>query len=167
MCAFSIGTETDGSIMFPADRNAVVGIKPTVGLTSTLGVIPQSPSMDTVGPFGRSVEDAAIVLDIITEKSASISKSLSQKEALKGARFGLPWKRVWEGASNSVENISEYTSLMELIGRIEEAGAHIVQVDFPSAEEIISEHGWGLGVRKRKNWLEIFDFWSCEKRIHS
>src|SRR5436305_9792360 len=37
MCAFSIGTETDGSIMVPADRNAVVGIKPTVGLTSTLG----------------------------------------------------------------------------------------------------------------------------------
>jgi amidase len=51
MCAFSIGTETDGSIMFPADRNAVVGIKPTVGLTSISGVIPESPSMDTVGPL--------------------------------------------------------------------------------------------------------------------
>jgi Asp-tRNA(Asn)/Glu-tRNA(Gln) amidotransferase A subunit family amidase len=52
--AFSFGIETDGSIMFPADRNAVVGIKPTVGLTSTSGVIPESPSMDTAGPFGRS-----------------------------------------------------------------------------------------------------------------
>jgi amidase len=44
MCAFSIGTETDGSVMFPADLNAVVGIKPTVGLKSTLGVIPESPA---------------------------------------------------------------------------------------------------------------------------
>lgn len=42
MCAFSIGTETDGSIMFPADCNAVVGIKPTVGLTSMLGIIPEA-----------------------------------------------------------------------------------------------------------------------------
>jgi amidase len=55
MCAFSIGTETDGSVMFPADRNALVGIKPTVGSMSTLGVIPESPSMDTVGTFGRCV----------------------------------------------------------------------------------------------------------------
>lgn len=51
MCAFSIRTETDGSVMFPADRNAVVGIKSTVGLTSTLGVVPEAPSMDTVGIF--------------------------------------------------------------------------------------------------------------------
>ena len=65
MCAFSIGTKIDGSAMFPADRNAVVGIKPTVGHTSTLGVIPELPSMDTVGTFGRSV--ATIILDIIAE----------------------------------------------------------------------------------------------------
>lgn len=70
MCAFSIGAETDGSVMFPADRNAVIGIKPTVWLTSMLGVIPEAPSMDTVGTFGRSVEDATIILDIIAEKSS-------------------------------------------------------------------------------------------------
>lgn len=114
MCAFSIGTETDGSIMFPADRNAVVGIKPTVGLTSTLGVIPEAPSMDTVGPLGRSVEDATTVLEIIADKriipeshrndsghsheqhisTQPYTSWLATKDALKGARFGLPWKRV-------------------------------------------------------------------------
>jgi amidase len=53
MCAFSLGTETDGSIMFPADRNGVVGFKPTVGLTAMSGIIPEAPSMDTVGPFAN------------------------------------------------------------------------------------------------------------------
>ncbi|KAI1279498.1 amidase signature domain-containing protein [Xylaria sp. FL0933] len=165
MCAFSIGTETDGSVMLPADRNAVVGIKPTVGLTSTLGVIPEAPSLDTVGTFGRSVEDATIILDIIAEKSLApdrqpdISESpvsqhdtfkhytdwLAKKDALKGAKFGLPWKRVWEAASNSVEHKSEYLALQNLISQIKEAGAQVFDVDFPSAEEIISPDGWNWG----------------------
>lgn len=49
MVAVSLGTETDGSIICPADHNSVVGIKPTVGLTSRAGVIPVSPSQDTIG----------------------------------------------------------------------------------------------------------------------
>jgi amidase len=178
MCAFSIGTETDGSIMFPADRNAVVGIKPTVGLTSTLGVIPESPSMDTVGPFGRSVEDAATVLDIIREKRAasyapdyrletltihdfspgSYTSWLSKKDALKGARFGLPWKRVWEVASKSAESALEYNSLMDLIGKIEKAGAQVVKVDFPSAEEIIPPNGWDWEFGDGKTGSKLSEF---------
>ncbi len=162
MCAFSIGTETDGSIMFPADRNAVVGIKPTVGLTSTLGVIPEAPSMDTVGTFGRSVQDATIILDIIADTSsipesqANPSESspeqqnspkaytswLAKKDALKGAKFGIPSRRVWETASKSAKHNSEYIALKALTKQIEEAGAQIINVDFPSAEEIISPKGW-------------------------
>lgn len=49
MAAVSLGTETDGSILCPADYNSVVGIKPTVGLTSRAGVIPISPRQDTIG----------------------------------------------------------------------------------------------------------------------
>lgn len=162
MCAFSIGTETDGSVMFPAGRNAVVGIKPTVGLTSTLGVIPESHSMDTVGTFGRCVEDATTVLDIIanskSEPDAQFSSSaddrdarqqslvyrshLAKRDALKGARFGLPMKRVWESAEKNAKHRSEYRTLMKLISRMRNAGAQIVDVDFPSAEDIISQEGW-------------------------
>src|SRR5256886_8828098 len=58
----SIGTETDGSIICPSGVNGVVGIKPTVGLTSRSGVIPISATQDTIGPFGRTVADAATVL---------------------------------------------------------------------------------------------------------
>lgn len=49
MVTVSLGTETDGSIICPADHNSVVGIKPTVGLTSRAGVIPISPRQDTIG----------------------------------------------------------------------------------------------------------------------
>ena len=162
MCAFSIGTETDGSVMFPADRNAVVGIKPTVGLTSTLGVIPEAPSMDTVGTFGRSVEDATIILDIIRDRSSthavqadvlesasdqqkldlSYTSWLAKKDALKDAKFGLPMKRVWESARGNANHRSEYTALIALTKQIEREGAQVLNVDFPSAEEIISPEGW-------------------------
>ncbi|KAK4835389.1 hypothetical protein QYF36_009103 [Acer negundo] len=66
MVAVTLGTETDGSILCPSSYNSVVGIKPTVGLTSRDGVIPISPKQDTVGPMCRTVADAVYVLDAIT-----------------------------------------------------------------------------------------------------
>lgn len=65
MVAVALGTETDGSIICPADSNSVVGIKPTVGLTSRAGVVPISPRQDSIGPIGRTVSDAVQVLDAI------------------------------------------------------------------------------------------------------
>jgi amidase len=65
LCVVSIGTETNGSIACPASMNAVVGIKPTVGLVSRSGIIPISITQDTAGPFARTVTDAAIVLGVI------------------------------------------------------------------------------------------------------
>jgi len=58
----ALGTETDGSIVSPAGACGVVGLKPTVGLTSRAGVIPIAHSQDTVGPLARTVADAAAVL---------------------------------------------------------------------------------------------------------
>ena len=66
LCAVAIGTETNGSIVSPANASGVVGIKPTVGLTSRAGVIPISHTQDTIGPLGRSVADAAVVLSAMT-----------------------------------------------------------------------------------------------------
>ncbi|XP_073313826.1 probable amidase At4g34880 [Primulina huaijiensis] len=65
MATVSLGTETDGSIICPSSYNSVVGIKPTVGLTSRGMVIPISPRQDTVGPICRTVSDAVYVLDAI------------------------------------------------------------------------------------------------------
>jgi amidase len=99
----SLGTETDGSILCPGAMCGVVGIKPTVGLTSRFGVVPISPSQDTVGPFGRTVADAALVLGVIAghdpadpATAASQGSSLEDytqfldPQGLHGARIGIP-----------------------------------------------------------------------------
>jgi len=67
--AVSFGSETDGSIVCPANANGVVGIKPTVGLTSRAGVVPISHTQDTVGPHGRTVADAAAALGVAQSRT--------------------------------------------------------------------------------------------------
>jgi amidase len=65
LCVIAVGTETDGSIVSPSSINGIVGIKPTVGLISRIGVIPISHTQDTPGPMARTVRDAAIVLSAL------------------------------------------------------------------------------------------------------
>ena len=102
LCAVSIGTETNGSIVSPASYCGVVGIKPTVGLVSRSGIIPIAASQDTAGPMGRTVADAATLLgamtgvdsrDTATEGSASKAHSdyttFLDSAALRGARIGV------------------------------------------------------------------------------
>ncbi|KAL5856059.1 hypothetical protein ACOSQ3_005894 [Xanthoceras sorbifolium] len=101
MAAVSLGTETNGSILWPCSYNSVVGIKPTVGLTSRDGVVPISHRQDTVGPICRTVADAVYVLDAIVgfdhndEATGEASKYIplgGYKQFLKP--FGLRGKRL-------------------------------------------------------------------------
>ncbi|OBT51843.1 hypothetical protein VE04_07315 [Pseudogymnoascus sp. 24MN13] len=144
------GTETDTSIISPANYAGLVGIKPTVGLTSRAGVIPCSESLDSVGPFGRCVRDAVVGLQAIvgvderdryTAEAADhvvdYEKCLASKESLKGAVFGLPMKRVWENVDEAIRPRFE-----EVFQMIRDAGATIVEVDFPCWEAMIDEKGW-------------------------
>lgn len=103
MVTVSLGTETTGSIICPASFNAIVGIKPTVGLTSRAGVIPISPRQDSVGPMGRTVSDAVYVLNSIVgidKNDAAISSAANfipkdgyiqflKKDGLQGKRLGI------------------------------------------------------------------------------
>ena len=70
LAAIAVGTETDGSIISPANMNGLVGIKPTVGLVSRYGIIPIAHSQDTAGPMARSVVDAAGLLSVIAGSDA-------------------------------------------------------------------------------------------------
>ncbi|CEJ88281.1 hypothetical protein VHEMI04670 [[Torrubiella] hemipterigena] len=67
----SLGTETAGSIIYPAWYNNVVGIKPTIGLTSRYLVVPISGHHDTVGPMARTVKDAAALLNVMAGKDSN------------------------------------------------------------------------------------------------
>ncbi|KAF2124656.1 amidase signature enzyme [Dothidotthia symphoricarpi CBS 119687] len=151
--AFSLGTETDGSVINPAQRNALVGIKPTVGLTSRAGVIPESIHQDTVGTFGRSVRDAAYAFDAIFGVDARDNYTLAQqnntpaggymqfltdKSALKNATFGIPWNSFWVYA-----DAEQQAQLLSLIAVIESAGAKVINnTELPNYATIVSPDGW-------------------------
>ena len=138
------------SIIGPGIANGVVAIKPTVGLTSRGGVIPISESQDSVGPFGRTVTDAARALDAIADPDPDDKHStvperkqppsyydcLEDRHALKGAQFGLPMKRFWELAPEPQRAVAE-----QVLQWITDAGAKIHFVDMPCAEERIHEDG--------------------------
>jgi amidase len=66
LCVATVGTETDGSIICPANSNGIVGLKPTVGLVSRSGIIPISHSQDTAGPMACTVADTAVLLAAMT-----------------------------------------------------------------------------------------------------
>ncbi|KAK4540673.1 hypothetical protein LTR36_009004 [Oleoguttula mirabilis] len=101
----ALGTETDGSILSPSEMNNLVGIKPTVGLTSRYLVIPISEHQDTVGPMARSVKDAAYLLSAIAGSDTRDNYTTANPNgnrtikyvsacdynALRGVRLGVPW----------------------------------------------------------------------------
>lgn len=140
----TLGTETDGSILCPAAACCVVGIKPTVGLTSRAGVIPISHSQDTVGPICRTVADAATVLGALVGVDAR-DPATSDSEgrfhtnyrrfldagALHGARIGIP-REVFYGYSPPANQVAE-----EAIEALRSAGAEVVDpADIPGAREM-------------------------------
>jgi amidase len=144
--AVSIGTETDGSIVCPANANGVVGIKPTVGLVSRGGVVPISHTQDTVGPHARTVADAAAVLTAIVQRNpdprdaaTSVGRGLIPADytafldsnGLRGARIGVA--RDFEGFSPHTDAIFE-----DALAAMSNAGATLVDVFFPHIGDINS-----------------------------
>jgi amidase len=140
-CAAALGTETDGSIVCPAHQNGVVGIKPTVGLTSRAGVVPISASQDTVGPLGKTVADAAALLGVLTgvdprdpATAASAGDSLADYgqfvdvNGLEGVRIGVMRAAV-TGYSPEADSVYE-----DAIAALTSAGATLLDpVDLPQA----------------------------------
>lgn len=136
LCAASIGTETDGSIVCPSSVNGIVGLKPTIGLVSRSGVIPIAHSQDTAGPMTRTVADAAILLSFIAgydEKDSVTSQAKKhaqdytkflKKDGLKGKKIGIA--RQYFGRNEQVDKLME-----EQIQILKQNGAEVVDVTFP------------------------------------
>jgi amidase len=117
LAAAAVGTETNGSIICPAVRNGVVGIKPTLGLVSRSGIIPIAHTQDTAGPMTRTVEDAAILLGAMVGRDkrdetttdskkgeTDYTKSLNS-DGLRGARIGVA--RQFLGSNAETKKIME------------------------------------------------------------
>jgi amidase len=130
LCAAAIGTETDGSIVCPANANSIVGIKPTVGLVSRSGIIPIAHSQDTAGPMARTVADAAILLGALTgvdPRDAATRQSRGRSftdytqfldpHGLRGARIGVA--RNFFGFNDRVDQLmNQAIEVMKRLGAI-------------------------------------------------
>ncbi len=131
----SLGSDTGGSIRQPAALCGVVGVKPTYGLVSRYGLVAFASSLDQIGPFATTVDDAALITEVIAghdpKDSTSIprpvpSLRVAAREGVQGMRIGrvtdLP-----EGAEPEVA-----ARLDEAFAALEKAGARIVDVTLPS-----------------------------------
>ena len=138
----SLATETSGSIVLPGERSNIVGIKPTLGLTSRNMVIPMSLRQDTVGPMARTVKDAAYMLSALAGKDKFDNWTLIQpfKKApnyakackifgLKGARVGIPRNGIDYYVDNSTAPVM--AAFEDALQTINSAGASVVdKADF-------------------------------------
>ena len=140
LAAAAVGTETNGSIICPALRSGVVGIKPTLGLISRSGIIPIAHTQDTAGPMTRTVADAAILLGALAGRdkrdaeTAAAAKNAQKdytkfldRDGLRGARIGVA--RQYLGNNESVKKLME--SHFEVL---QSAGATLVEVTFKTPE---------------------------------
>ncbi len=132
LAAVSLGTETDGSIVCPANANGIVGIKPTLGLVSRAGIIPIAHSQDTAGPMTRTVSDAAILLGALTGVDPSDAATVSSEgrsfddysrfldpRGLRGARLGVA--RNYFGFHPEVDKLME-----DAIQEMKRQGAELI-----------------------------------------
>jgi amidase len=127
----AVGTETDGSVVCPAGINGVVGIKPTLGLVSRDGIIPIAHSQDTAGPMGRSVRDAAILLQVMAAFDAGDAAAEQQPEPdylvalgdgrLDGVRLGVQRDHFGAGRYPAIEDC-----LAEAVFAFAALGAEVV-----------------------------------------
>ncbi|AFY90603.1 Asp-tRNA(Asn)/Glu-tRNA(Gln) amidotransferase subunit GatA [Chroococcidiopsis thermalis] len=134
-CVVSLGSDTGGSIRQPASFCGVVGMKPTYGLVSRYGLVAFASSLDQIGPFGRTVEDAAILLGAIAGYDPKDSTSLKVeipdytqflKPNLKSMRIGIVRETFAEGLDPAVEQ-----AVNKAIEQLKQLGAEIKEVSCP------------------------------------
>lgn len=132
---FALGTDTGGSIRLPASFCGVVGLKPTYGLVSRYGVVAMASSTDVIGPLTSRVEDAALVLDVMSGRDAYDGTTIERDETsytelpkdIKGKKIGVIREYFGEGLDPDVKQQIEAA-----IERFKKAGAEIVEVSMPS-----------------------------------
>ena len=115
---WSIGSETDGSIICPASLNGCVGIKPTVGAIPRDGMIPISESQDSPGPMSQTVEQAALLLDVLTSKDEYLKAAYGDE----GLKVGVV--KQWISEDSKLGALFE-----ETLQKLERNGVTLVEVE--------------------------------------
>jgi len=134
LTAGAVGTETNGSVICPANVNGIVGFKPTVGLVSAQYIVPISPSQDTAGPMTKTVMGAAMMLDAMAGQTGKASfASMIDAGSLQGTRVGV--MRFAEGSNPDIK--ARFAAALTVL---EAAGAELVEID---SFEPDAENFWG------------------------
>jgi amidase len=171
--AASVGTETSGSILSPANQNMLAAIKPTVGRISRYGVIPITADQDTAGPMAKTVADVAILMGALESASPDPNDPATRTcqappnrdytpylkgGALKGARIGIPRANYYDritppGATEPRGGLDapQATAMAEAIAILRQQGATVVDADIPSVIDKDPKNNfllWGNGCGK-------------------
>lgn len=120
LAAAGVGTETNGSIICPANVNGLVGLKPTVGVIPQEGIIPISSSQDTAGPMTKTVADAALLMNTMDQSATDYTAKLSPG-ALTGVKVGV--LRVAQGSNADI--IERFDAALEVM---KAQGAELVEI---------------------------------------
>ena len=132
-CDLTVGTETDGSLMYPAVSNGIVSIKPTTGLTSRCGILPLSEIQDSAGPMGRSVSDCALLLQAmagIDEKDPA-SSNAEVKDYLSELKCDLSGRKIGVFTVKDLEYDKKYQELLKQT--IIENGGEVFEFEYEKA----------------------------------
>jgi Asp-tRNA(Asn)/Glu-tRNA(Gln) amidotransferase A subunit family amidase len=145
--AFTMGTDTSGSIRIPSSHNSIVGLRPSAGLSSRAGIIPFGHTQDTGGPMARTVEDLAVILDATVgydpadpttvAGSGRIPRTYTSSlkaGALKGTRIGV----LTEFFGNAPEDGDVAAVVRRAIDEMRTAGATAVDVAVPDLARLIT-----------------------------
>ena len=136
MAPFALGTDTGGSIRLPASFCGAVGLKPTYGLVSRSGVIAMASSTDVIGPLARTVEDAALVLDVMAGRDELDATTIDRQDSyqldgdmnLAGVKIGVIKEYMSEGLDPAIKHRVEAA-----VDALKTAGAEIVEISLPSS----------------------------------
>ncbi|HGL6716316.1 indoleacetamide hydrolase [Burkholderia contaminans] len=116
----SLGTDTGGSVRIPAALCGLVGFRPTHGRYPSEGVVPISPTRDTVGPIARTVSDVILLDEILSGSDSALPVIVGERDF----RLAVPYSTMWEGLSPDARPVLE-----RALQQLEEADFELVDVD--------------------------------------
>lgn len=159
-CFFALGSDTGGSIRQPASYCGVVGMKPTYGTVSRYGLVAYGSSLDQIGPLTKTVEDCALVLELIASHDEKDSTSLYREDTdftsalktdVKGMRIGIPRDYFGEGLDPEVKE-----AVLKAAKLLEEQGAVVEEFDLSLVEYAIPTY-YTIAAAEASSNLERFD----------
>jgi aspartyl-tRNA(Asn)/glutamyl-tRNA(Gln) amidotransferase subunit A len=143
-CIAALGSDTGGSIRQPAALCGVVGLKPTYGRTSRYGLVAFASSLDQIGPFTKTVSDAAAILGVISGQDRYDSTSVPQPVpdylgaldgSVRGLKLGLPKEYMVGGLDPEVK-----AAVDRAVKKLSDLGAEIVEISLPHTDYAVATY---------------------------